>query len=311
MSFRTTCPQCASVFRLGRDQLAAAGGWVQCGVCGAAFDAHSSLLLEDGSAVPLTATSASADSPEQEYHAADTRQTETASGDSFRHESPPTLPLGGESGTPAPDAPETETPPAAACAPDLAVDDAAPFEPVAAIVRNLPAASFEYPSVFFPSSKQHRIMPWIWGMASVLLGILLLAQTAYFLRDAIASKLPQTRPALERACATLGCSLSLPKNPDLLQIIGSDLQTEAADQLRLSLTLGNRADQAQAWPVLVLTLTDQRNRPLARRSFAPSEYLGDPRRIASGIPPRSEQPLSLPLTVNKLAPMGFNLQLVY
>jgi hypothetical protein len=61
----------------------------------------------------------------------------------------------------------------------------------------------------------------------------------------------------------------------------------------------------------VLTLTDQRNRPLARRSFAPSEYLGDPERIAAGIPPRSEQLLSLPLSVRELAPMGFDLQLSY
>jgi hypothetical protein len=109
----------------------------------------------------------------------------------------------------------------------------------------------------------------------------------------------------------LGCTLSLPKNLALLQIIGSDLQTEASGRLRLTLTLGNRASHAQAWPVLLLTLTDQRNRPLARRSFAPSEYLGDARRIAEGIPPRSEQPLSLPLSVRDLAPMGFDLQLAY
>ncbi|MEW6252935.1 MAG: zinc-ribbon domain-containing protein, partial [Planctomycetota bacterium] len=35
--YRTTCPHCASVFRLGGEQLDAAEGWVQCGVCGAAF----------------------------------------------------------------------------------------------------------------------------------------------------------------------------------------------------------------------------------------------------------------------------------
>ncbi|HEY9146545.1 MAG TPA: DUF3426 domain-containing protein, partial [Thiobacillus sp.] len=74
---------------------------------------------------------------------------------------------------------------------------------------------------------------------------------------------------------------------------------------------GNRANHVQAWPVLVLTLTDQHNRPLARRSFAPSEYLGDAQRIAAGIPARSEQPLSLPLNVHDLTPMGFDLQLTY
>ena len=144
----------------------------------------------------------------------------------------------------------------------------------------------------------------MWGAASALLLVLLLAQSAYFLRDTLVSRLPQTRPAFEQACAVLGCTLSLPKNLALLQIVGSDLQTEASGRLRLNLTLGNRAGHAQAWPVLVLTLTDQRNRPLARRSFAPSEYLGDAQRIAAGIPPLSEQALSLPLTVRDLAPDG-------
>jgi hypothetical protein len=160
-----------------------------------------------------------------------------------------------------------------------------------------------------PAPRSNR--SWAWGSASVLLLALLLAQSAYFLRDTLVSQLPQTRPGLERMCELLGCSLSLPKNLALLQIVGSDLETEASGRLKLTLTLGNRAGHAQAWPVLVLTLTDQRNRPLARRSFAPTEYLGDAQRIAAGMPPRSEQPLSLPLTVHSLKPMGFDLQLVY
>ncbi|MCA1979023.1 MAG: zinc-ribbon domain-containing protein, partial [Thiobacillus sp.] len=53
MNYRAACPHCASVFRLGDDQLAAAAGWVQCGVCGAAFDARLSLCMEDGSALPV------------------------------------------------------------------------------------------------------------------------------------------------------------------------------------------------------------------------------------------------------------------
>ena len=199
---------------------------------------------------------------------------------------------------------------------------------------NPPAARIEYATPMPGSARlrtsSRRISPWVWGIASTLLLLVLLAQSAYFLRDTLVSRLPQTRPAIEQVCAVAGCSLSLPKNLGLLQIVGSDLQTEtpargtpagapllrsdpsaASGRLKLTLTLGNRAHHVQAWPVLVLTLTDQRNRPLARRSFAPSEYLEDTRRITSGIPPRSEQTLSLPLTVRDLAPMGFDLKLTY
>ncbi|HEX7972353.1 MAG TPA: DUF3426 domain-containing protein, partial [Thiobacillus sp.] len=218
--------------------------------------------------------------------------------------------------------------PAASVYPSATVAAAAPAAPAA------PTARIEYaaplPGAARVPSASRRTKPWVWTAASALLLLVLLAQTTYFLRDTLVSRLPQTRPAFEQACAAIGCTLSLPKNLGLLQIVGSDLQTEApargtpagtpllrsdpsaaSGRLRLTLTLGNRAGQAQAWPVLVLTLTDQRNRPLARRSFAPSEYLGDAARIAAGIPPRSEQALSLPLTVRDLAPMGFDLQLTY
>ena len=189
----------------------------------------------------------------------------------------------------------------------------APSSAVGATKPSTPAARVEYPTSPPATARapRRRGNPWAWGFSAALLLLLVFAQTAYFSRDALISRLPQTRPALEQACALLGCTLSLPKNLASLQVVGSDLQREAGGRLNLVLTLGNRANEAQAWPVLVLTLNDQRNRPLARRSFAPSEYLENAERVAAGIPPRSEQALSLPLAVRDLAPMGFDLQLTY
>jgi predicted Zn finger-like uncharacterized protein len=337
VNFRTTCPHCASVFRLGADQLDAAQGWVQCSVCGAAFDAHPSLLLEDGSPLPPPEPVAAAPLPETAPPAEPEIPAAAVAGEE--------APVSSAQDIPAADIPRgiaqrdasLDLPSIILIDPDIAVPDepgplpqiypapstyppepAAPVHapaPTAATLAAQPRARIEYASPL-PGKTRVRFAPprvpaWAWGMASALLLVLLLAQTAYFLRDTLASRLPQTRPALEQACAALGCTLSLPKNLAQLQIVGSDLQTEASGRLRLTLTLGNRAGHAQAWPVLVLTLTDQRNRPLARRSFAPSEYLGDARRIADGLPPRSEQALSLPLTVRDLAPMGFDLQLTY
>lgn len=345
VTYRTICPQCASVFRVGADQLGAAQGWVQCGVCGAAFDAHPNLLTEDGSPPPRMAQpEAEAEPvapPPPESSQADEQEADEAA-------SPPDTAVA--ESTPEPPPPAEELPAAVPRGiaqretsldlpsiilidPNIPVSDdlgplpqfhtasayppplpgaaTAPTRPVTA-----PAARIEYAAPLrrdaarILAASRHP-KPWVWGASSVLLLALLIAQTGYFLRDAMVSRLPWTRPAFERACAVLGCTLSLPKNLALLQIVGSDLQSEASGRLRLTLTLGNRANQAQVWPVLLLTLTDQRNRPLARRSFAPSEYLGDAQRIAAGIPPRSEQALSLPLTVHDLAPMGFGLQLAY
>ena len=328
MSFRTTCPACDSVFRLGADQLDAAQGWVQCSVCGAAFDARLSLLMADGSALatepqaetetePAVAAQPSA-FPFTKHDPDEVRAIEQAA------QAAAIAPVPGgitqrESAI--------ELPSIILIDPDIPVpDDFGPLpqidsEPAASIVPvftapERPAARIEYAApqpVAVPvmQSVPRRAKPWVWGLGSGVLLLVLLAQMSYFLRDSLVGRWPQVRPAFEQACAVLGCSLSLPRNLAQLQIIGSDLQTETRSRLKLVLTLGNRADQAQAWPMLVLTLTDQRERPLARRSFAPSEYLDDPQRIAAGIPPRSEQPLSLPLTIRDVSPMGFGLKLTY
>ncbi|MGE5321011.1 MAG: zinc-ribbon and DUF3426 domain-containing protein [Hyphomicrobiaceae bacterium] len=340
MKYRTTCPRCASVFRVGTDQLDAAQGWAQCGVCGSAFDARLSLLLEDGSplpepeaieAVPLPETAApvedeshdvgfisGGETPEPVPSGEEVLVADTPHGIAQREDSldlpsiiliDPNFPVSDDPG------PLPQIYPAPSSYPREPAASAYSSAPAASAPVARPAARVEYAATARNTkrtpSRPRRISPWLGAMVSVLLLGLLLAQTTYYLRDTLVSRLPQTRPALEQACMVLGCTLSLPKNLAQLQIVGSDLQTEASGRLTLTLTLGNRASHVQAWPVLLLTLTDQHNHPLARRSFAPSEYLGDAERIAAGIPPRSEQPLSLPLKVHNLTPMGFDLQLAY
>ena len=342
MKYRTTCPHCASVFRLGPDQLDAAQGWAQCGVCGSAFNARPSLLREDGSPLPVeaapieapatvpdampaaadAATSAAATASATEEaaalaatadHADDAPRAEHFVGISQREESldlPSIILIEPDMSVPDDPGPMPQIYPPLPAKPAQASSPAPAAVAATATVKRPVYVPPQPGTARIPYTPRRR-KTWPWAIASVLLLAVLLAQAAYFLRDALASRLPQTRPALAQACAVLGCTLSLPKDLPLLQILGSDLQTEAGGRLKLSLTLGNRADHVQAWPMLVLTLTDQRNRPLTRRSFAPSEYLEDARRIAEGIPPRSEQPLSLPLTVREVKPMGFDLQLSY
>ncbi|MDP2110702.1 MAG: zinc-ribbon and DUF3426 domain-containing protein [Thiobacillus sp.] len=337
MTYRTTCPQCASAFRLGADKLDAAQGWVQCSVCGAAFDAYLSLLMEDGSplsieAEPIAAPASPDAAPPAGLEAAgaepamaaqtpaavpdteDVEITDIPRGIAQREVSldlpsiiliDPDVEVSDDPG-PLPQFHPAPAYPSASEAP------AYPFIPVAPVAARPPAARIEYatplPGAAHLPAAPRRIKPWAWGVASALLLVLVLTQSAYFLRDTLVSRLPQTRPAFEQACAVLGCTLSLPKNLALLQIVGSDLKTEAGGRLSLTLTLGNRAGHAQAWPIFELTLTDLRDRPIARRSFAPSEYLDDARRIEAGIPAQSEQTLKLELATRDLAAAGFKIR---
>ena len=346
MNYRAACPHCASVFRLGDDQLAAAQGWVQCGVCGVAFDARLSLLMEDGSTLPR------ATDPEPSVPDAPPQPEVSPAATVTEPEHPPAPPDTADEPAPLPAPADEAASPATIELPrgvreredplDLpsiilidpnlpSYDEPGPMpvirpvpDPVPTVIvpppmspapAPLPAARIEYaqPAPMKPvrPARRRTLNPWVGGLLALLLVLALLAQLAWFQRDTLATQFPQTRPLLEQACTQLGCSLSLPKQLDQIHIVGSDLTTEANGQLRLVLTLGNRARYVMAWPVLVLTLTDQAGRPLARRSFAPSEYLADPGRIRAGMPPLAEQPLSLPLAVRNLTPMGFDLRLAY
>ena len=345
MNYRTTCSHCSSIFRIGSDQLDAAQGWVQCSVCGNAFDAHVTLLMEDGSQLPIVVAEPELESVEASPPppAAPIDEVTTTVSDEIAappdQSSSPSLPEADEPDEAVvqgiisrenpldlpsiilidPDASESDDPGPLPhiSAPGYPAPQYSPaYPPPPAFASATPSARVEYANIppemarsFAPPTR--RTPTWIWVVASLLLLTGLLAQSAYFLRDTLVSRFPETRPALEQTCEILGCTFSLPKNLDLLRIVGSDLQTEASGRLKLTLTLGNRASHVQAWPVLMLTLIDQRNRPLARRSFAPSEYLGDKQRIVAGIPPRSEQVLNLPLNVRNMTPMGFDLRLMY
>lgn len=348
MKFRTTCTHCNSIFLLSSEQLEAAQGWAQCGVCGGAFNARSTLTSENGEPLP-------AEVIEPEVEAG----PEPASG--VPPEDPPSeIPhavIENADPTLMPDAAvvaqlggiEARVEPAPLTSiilidPDAEVtDDYGPL-PVFAATSDMQGGAQDAESIYGPkyspavaepkpgkpvftqpahvasskssarvAARRSPIKIIIWSLLSVVLSVTLALQLTYFLRDFIALKIPAARPSLESACVHLGCSLSLPKNAELMQIIGSDLQAEPAGAglLTLKLTLGNRASYMQAWPMLVLTLTDARGQPQARRSFAPSEYLTDQKMIVPGIPARSEHTLSLPLQVRNLSMAGYHLEIAY
>jgi predicted Zn finger-like uncharacterized protein len=352
VSFITSCSDCDSAFRITSEQLTAARGWTQCGVCGAAFDARLTLESEDGEPLPDMAedavtepqtgagpTTAELPSPEAAAQArAATGETppaqagnNTGGGTSPSHlavagidhrSSNPDLPSiiliepdasGSEDMGPFPVIPA----PAPVSSPTAPPRNAIPSSPsIPSSPASPPAGATDYPSPGWARRKfrsRRRIKGWVWAVLSLFLLLALLAQASYFLRDTLISQAPQTRPWLEKVCATLGCTLSLPKNAQLIQIIGSDLQAETTGKghLKLKLTLGNRAPYAQAWPVLMLTLTDSKDRPQARRSFAPESYLADAKLLESGIPAQSEYPLTLRLDIRDLTLVGYRLQVTY
>ncbi|MBS0355046.1 MAG: zinc-ribbon domain-containing protein [Proteobacteria bacterium] len=114
-----------------------------------------------------------------------------------------------------------------------------------------------------------------WAAGATLLVLALLAQGILVFRSEIAQSSPQMRLFMESVCAGMGCELPLPRESASITIESSDIQPDANREAFFTLhaTLRNRAEFAQAWPHLEITLTDARDKALVRRVLEPKQWL--------------------------------------
>ncbi len=158
--------------------------------------------------------------------------------------------------------------------------------------------------------------PWLWAALALLAALALAAQAGYRFRSELAATLPAARAPLASACRLLGCTVPLPRRPDLMSIDSSELQADPRRQgiIVLNAVLRNRARFAQDYPALELTLTDDADRPVLRRVLAPRDYLEAARAaqmLAKGIAPGAEASLRVYLDSSRSAATGYRLYLFY
>ena len=153
----------------------------------------------------------------------------------------------------------------------------------------------------------------LYGTAIVVLGLAIAAQALFEYRDALAARAPFVRPILETACAPFGCRIEPLHDAAALSIDASDLRADPAHRglLKLSATIRNRASYPIAWPYLELTLTDASDRVVARRAFAPREYVAGTRSESPGLAPNGEEIVTLFLDVSESSQSGYRLYLFY
>jgi len=80
--------------------------------------------------------------------------------------------------------------------------------------------------------------------------------------------------------------------------------------IQLTATLRSHAAFDVAYPALDLVLTNAQEHTLARRIFAPAEYLDKGKDPRTGIPPNAEVTLQLDLDTGDLGAAGFRLDLL-
>lgn len=120
----------------------------------------------------------------------------------------------------------------------------------------------------FWSSAPVRALSWLVVLALIaaLAGQLALEQRAW-----LAARFPQFAPALQAACARLGCRIEAWRNPDAITIEDSAFNNIAGNRFQLNVSLRNKADLPVASPAIELSLTDALGRTLARRVITASE----------------------------------------
>jgi len=204
--------------------------------------------------------------------------------------------------------PQAETEPS----PQLALFAAARKSPLAgageAANEDVPVADF-----LDEAPPPGRSVAWTFGVA--LASVVLAAHAVHYFRTEIAVLIPETRPYLAAACATLKCDLKLPRRPKLMAIESSDLQADGRRDsvIVLNAVLRNQAQFAQEYPALELTLTDERDEAVARRVLMPAEYLaGLPaEQIARGMGAGADAPLRVYFDTGSLRAIGYRMYLFF
>jgi hypothetical protein len=153
----------------------------------------------------------------------------------------------------------------------------------------------------------------LWSGGALLLALLVVVQLLLLFRVDLAARHPGFKPILTGLCDVAGCSVPLPQRPDKITIESSDLSaTDPAhpDRVAVSVTLRNRGSVTMGYPALDLTLTDDGNRPVARRIFMPKQYLKPDQDARAGIAPDAEVSVRLMLDISGLDASGFRLELL-
>ncbi|KWB41530.1 hypothetical protein WL34_07420 [Burkholderia cepacia] len=213
---------------------------------------------------------------------------------------------------------------AAGSEPDTDTDAKAPHDEKPAAAASAPAAPF--PAALTDDDRPHFAVTretrapqrrgmlggFFGGLVAAVLAVLLVAQLAWWQREALMIHWPVTQGWFRQACAPLGCAVAPPRAIDGLRLDATDLrQLDGPRELELKVPLTNRYRVALAYPSLELTLLDDTNHVTVRRVLAPRDYVRPGTPIDAGLPPGTTQTMVVRLETNGTPASNFRVQIFY
>jgi predicted Zn finger-like uncharacterized protein len=241
----TQCPECLTVYKLEAELLVPACGCLRCSHCGSIFNALGTLAaqLPPEPFTRLAEHALDRDPPLADVAVFRPRMEASAPG-----------PADALSGTAS-----TDTVAATGTAPEGEDFSGLTFTPRFARA---------------PRRRSWRTAAWAVVCLVLLFG--LGAQLAWAKRESLVAD-PTFGPALQTACAMLGCELPLVAAPAQLRLLARDVEQHPSvpDGLLITASVHNDAHYAQPYPVVTIVLSDANGQRLAMRRFQPEDYVGD------------------------------------
>lgn len=126
---------------------------------------------------------------------------------------------------------------------------------------------------------QEKRKPWKVVVQLLLLLALLMAltaQLAYFRSYELLTLVPQSRPLLEKFCASFACQYSGARDVTQIKLLSRDvrLHPQQKGALLISAAMINNAKFAQPYPDIYIQLSDISGNIVAQRRFTAKEYMG-------------------------------------
>lgn len=147
---------------------------------------------------------------------------------------------------------------------DIEADNAPPLEPLS--VKEQLARDEQ--------NKTSALAAWGWGTGIILLLVIFVAQGGWLNRHQLLLN-PEARSLIESACKHIPCDLPPKRAPESFEVIEREVTAhpEVDNILSIKILFANQADFAQPAPGVTLSLFDNQQNLVARRSFDYKDYM--------------------------------------
>jgi predicted Zn finger-like uncharacterized protein len=164
----------------------------------------------------------------------------------------------------------------------------------------------------WPHTRATRTQSVYWSVGALALLLVLLGQVVVFYGTELVRAAPLLRTTVSQLCRTLPCQRLAPTDMHRLDLVETQVTPHPRYDraLRVKATVVNRAERAQPYPLLEVTLIDSQGNVVARRAYPPREYLRKPETIAAGLPPQVAVSAQLDITSPGPQANGFEILLL-